>query len=73
MKDTSTLTHITSSIFNSSSFIQITEKISGENITAIIISFIIAGTVCYVCNNGGSLQITYGDKKVVINSTDRAA
>ncbi len=73
MKNTNTLTQVTSSIINPSVVNQIVGKLNGDNITTIIISVIAAETIGYVCSNGGSLEITSGDKKIVLNSSDKAA
>lgn len=73
MKNISDLYQTTSSIFNPSVINQIMTKLNGDNITTILVTAIAAVTVCYVCSNGGSLEITSGDKKVVLNSTDKAA
>ena len=68
-----TLKTATTSILNSHAFSQMTSKLSGDNLTAIVISAIAAGTLCYVCNNGGSIEITAGDKKIVLNRCETAA
>ncbi len=73
MKNSSTLSQVTSSIINPSVISQVVGKLNGENITTIIVATIAAGTICYVCNNGGSLEFTSGDKKVVLNSSNKAA
>lgn len=72
MKNTNTLTQVTSSLINPSVINQVVGKLSGENITNIIIATIAAGTICYVCNSGGGLEITSGDEKVVLNSSEKA-
>lgn len=43
-------------------------KLDGGDITKIIISLLITGTVCYVCQNNGEMEITHGDTKVVVKS-----
>lgn len=43
-------------------------KLDGEDITKIIISLLITGTVCYVCQNNSEIEITHGDTKVVVKS-----
>lgn len=73
MNTTNTLKNTTTSILNSSAFPQIINKLSGDNLTTIILSAIAAGAICYVCNNGGCLEITAGDKRVVLSSSERAA
>lgn len=73
MKKTNTLTQVTSSIINPSVINQLIGKLSGENITTIIVSAIAAGTLCYVSSNGGRIEITSGDKKLVLNGSDKVA
>lgn len=73
MKNNNTLTQIKSSIINPSVISQVVGKLSGENITTIIVSFIAARTVCYVCKSGGSIEITSGEKRIVMNNSDKTA
>ena len=73
MKDSNVLSQVTSSIINPSVISQVVGKLNGENITSIIIATIVAGTLCYVCNNGGSLEFISDDKKVVLNGSNKAA
>lgn len=48
-------------------------KLDSGDITKIIISLLITGTVCYVCQNNGEIEITHGDKKVVVKSNSLKA
>lgn len=73
MKNITNLSQTTSTLLNSSVISQFMTKLNGENITTIIVTAIAAGTVCYVCSNGGSLEISSGDKKVVLNSSEKDA
>ena len=52
---------------------QIVSNLSGDYIVKIIVCALAAGTVCYVCSNGGSLELSFGDKKVALNSCNYAA
>ena len=54
-------------ISNTSVLNQLLSKLNGDNITEIIVSFITAGVICFVCANNGNLEITKGDTKVVLN------
>ena len=36
-------------------------KLSGDNIVLLLLGGLLAGTLCYVSNNGGSLEISHGD------------
>ena len=73
MENTKTLSQFASSIVTPSVMERFVEKLSGENITIIIVTAIAAKTICYVCNSGGGLEIAFGDKKVVLNKFDKAA
>ena len=46
----------------------ILNKLNGDDITKIIISLMIVGTVCYVCQNNGEVEITHGNTKIVVKS-----
>jgi hypothetical protein len=48
------------------------EKLSGDDVTKIIISLIAAGTICFVCRNKGSLELSLGDKKIILGRTDES-
>lgn len=48
-------------------------KLDGQDITKVIISLVVAGTVCYVCQNNGEIEITHGDTKVVVKSNSPKA
>ena len=49
-------------------------KLDSGDITKIIISLLVTGTVCYVCQNNGEIEITHGDTKVVVkNNSPKAA
>jgi len=48
-------------------------KLDGGDITKIIISLLMIGTVCYVCQNHGEIEITHGDTKVVVKSNSPKA
>lgn len=46
----------------------ILNKLDSDDITKIIISLLAAGTICYVCQNNGEVEITHGNTKVVVKS-----
>ena len=73
MNNTYLIKQVTSSFFNSSVFPQVLNKLSGDNITTIILSVIAAGTICYIGSNGGNLELSVGDKKVVLNGSEKVA
>lgn len=41
-------------------------KLNGDNVTKIIISIVAARTICYVCKNGGNIELVDGDKKIAV-------
>ena len=43
-------------------------KLSGDDITKIIVTIVAAGTACYICYNNGQVEITHGGTKVVLKS-----
>ncbi len=73
MKNIISLSQTVSSLTNSPVLSQAINKLSGENITTIILATIAAGTICYVCSNGGNLELSSGDKKIVLSNSERVA
>ncbi|PKL78187.1 MAG: hypothetical protein CVV25_12490 [Ignavibacteriae bacterium HGW-Ignavibacteriae-4] len=63
----------TNSMYSANIMGEIVGKLSGDDIVKIIVCALAAGTVCYVCSNGGSLELSSGDKKVALNNCDKAA
>ena len=73
MNNTYPIKQVASSLLNSSAFHQPLNKLSGDNITTIILSVIAAGTICYISSNGGSLELSAGDKKILLNGLEKVA
>lgn len=46
----------------------IMDKLTGDNFVQIVICGIIAGTVCYICRNGGNLTIRHGETVISYTS-----
>lgn len=58
----------TNSMYSANIMAQIVDKLSGDDIVKIIVCALAAGTIYVVCQNGGNLEISIGDKKVALSS-----
>ncbi len=67
------LNQVASSLTNTSIISQVLNKLDGKDVTIIAVSVIAAGTLCYICNNGGCLEFSMGDKKVSLNKNKKTA
>lgn len=66
--DTSFVKNIDSAVLT-----QTIGKLSSDNITSIIIAAIAAGSLCFMCKEGGSIEIIHKDSKLVLNGNNAAA
>lgn len=66
--DTSFIKNIDSTLLT-----QTIGKLSNDNITNIIISAMAAGSLCYMCKEGGCIEITHKDSKIVLNGNKAVA
>ena len=73
MKNIDNISTMSTKLLNSPAAPQLLNKLSGDNITNIVIAAIAAGTIYYVCANGGELEIDAKNKKIKLTNSCKAA
>lgn len=68
MNNVSKNTALTANIFN-----ETLKKLNGEQITRIVICIIGTGLIIYACNKKDNIEISFGDKKISINNSQKLA
>lgn len=67
------ITSISGNQFFQKNLATVLSKLDGQDITKICIAVLVLGTVCYVCQNNGELEISHGDTKIVVKSNQPKA